>query len=86
VSAVTALAVLEPTALTGAGGNNTVLPADLDPRLVDAAINLGKARVNGDLQAGQAAQQQQDDLSQALQRRRNSRVGSGVAVIDTSGL
>jgi hypothetical protein len=86
VVAVTALAVLEPTALTGAGGNNTVLPADLDPRLVDAAINLGKARVNGDLQAGQAAQQQQDDLSQALQRRRNSRVGSGVAVIDTSGL
>lgn len=86
VAAVTALAVLEPTALTGAGGNNTILPADLDPRLVDAAINLGKGRVNGDQQAAQAAVQQQDDLAQALQRRRNSRVGQGPTLIDTSNL
>lgn len=85
VAAITGLAALEPVALTGVGGNNTILPADLDPRLVDATIALGKGRVNGDQAAGQLASQLQDQLGQELRKRRNARVGGGPAYIDMSG-
>lgn len=72
---ITALVTLEPVALTDDHLNAPTIPVDMHRKLISGAIATGLARIDGDLQAAKAWQDEFDAMVQALSKRSNARIG-----------